>query len=91
MSDRPRRVCLVTTGQPSTDPRVVKEADALSAAGYAVSVVGAFGGDWAMEADRSLLPTRPWRFDLVDWRRDERPWLFWKSRVRQRVAERLSG
>src|SRR5262245_7998845 len=89
MPDVPRRVCLVTTGQPSTNPRLVKEADALSAAGYDVTVVGAFGGDWAIQADRSLLAQKPWAFDLVDWRRESRPLLFWKSRVRQRVAQPL--
>src|SRR6187401_1014366 len=86
-----RRVCLVTTGQPSTNPRLVKEADALAAAGYLVTVVGAFGGDWAIEADRSLLATRTWPFDLIDWRRERQPLLFWKSRVRQRVAQPLSA
>ena len=91
MSEQPRRVCLVTTGQPSTNPRLVKEADALAAAGYRVTVVGAFGGDWAVEADRSLLATKMWPFDLVDWRRERRPLLFWRSRVRQRVAQPLAA
>ena len=89
MSDRPRRVCLVSTGQPSTNPRLVKEADALVAAGYAVQAVGAFGGDWAIDADRSLLSSRQWSFDLVDWRRSARPLLFWKTRVRQRLLQSL--
>jgi len=91
MPKRLGRVCLVTTGQPSTNPRLVKEADALAAAGYFVTVVGAFGGDWAIEADRSLLATRAWPFDLIDWRRERQPLLFWKSRVRQRVAQPLSA
>lgn len=36
-----RRVCLITPGHVSTNPRLVKEADALAAAGYATHVVAA--------------------------------------------------
>ncbi|MEO7190502.1 MAG: hypothetical protein ABI051_05555 [Vicinamibacterales bacterium] len=90
MPDSRPRVCLVTTGQPSTNPRLVKEADALSSAGYAVEVVGASAGAWAIDADRLLLPGRSWNFELVDWRRDAGGWLFWKSRLRQHISLRLS-
>lgn len=54
------RVCLVTTGQPSTNPRLVKEADALVAAGYDVRVVCACWVDWALEADQQMLRLRGW-------------------------------
>jgi glycosyltransferase involved in cell wall biosynthesis len=54
------RVCLVTTGQPSTNPRLVKEADALAASGYAVDVICAYWVDWASDADRALLTSRRW-------------------------------
>ena len=39
MSPKKSRICLVTPGQPSTNPRLVKEADALCEAGYDVQVV----------------------------------------------------
>ena len=35
------RICLVTTGQPACNPRLVKEADALVDAGFDVHVVAA--------------------------------------------------
>ena len=44
-------VCLVTTGHPSTNPRLVKEADALVAAGYTVRVVSCRFQAWADAAD----------------------------------------
>jgi hypothetical protein len=62
------RVCLVTTGQPSTTPRLVKEADALTANGYRVHVVGAHWIDWADASDRVLLASRRWTSTIVDWR-----------------------
>ena len=59
MSARSRHICLVTPGHLSTNPRLVKEADALAAAGYRVSVVAARFIPWADEADREFAD-RPW-------------------------------
>ncbi|HEX7084773.1 MAG TPA: glycosyltransferase [Vicinamibacterales bacterium] len=80
------RVCLVTTSQPSANPRLVKEADALAAAGYDVHVVGAHWVDWATESDARLLARRRWTMSFVDWRRTVNPALWWKSRLRQHAA-----
>lgn len=84
-------ICLVTTGQPSTSPRVVKEADALAGAGFTISVVGAHWAPWADTTDQALLATRRWTCTLVDWRRASRPGLFWTSRVRHALARRLAA
>ncbi len=59
-----RHICLVTPGHLSTNPRLVKEADALSAAGYAVSIVAARFIPWADAAD-SEFAVRPWRVKKV--------------------------
>jgi glycosyltransferase involved in cell wall biosynthesis len=83
-------ICLITTGQPSTNPRLVKEADALTAAGYTVTVVGAHWAEWAHETDEQLLATRRWRCVLADWRRSTNPSLFWKTRVRHAVGRKLA-
>jgi len=84
-----RRICLVTTGQPASNPRLVKEADALVAAGHDVHVIGAFAGQWAVDAEPTVMATRSWTLEVVDWRREASPWLYWRSRVRQHVAKRI--
>lgn len=81
-----RRICLVTTGQPSTNPRLVKEADALVANGYEVHVVGAHWAEWADRTDAQLKAGRAWSVHVIDWRREHAPWLFWKTRVRHFLA-----
>lgn len=53
------RVCLVTSGHLSTNPRLVKEADALASSGYDVSIVCARFAAWADRADREF-ESRPW-------------------------------
>ncbi len=59
-----RRICLVTPGHLSTNPRLVKEADALMAAGHEVSIVSARFIPWADAADGEF-ENRPWRIRKV--------------------------
>jgi glycosyltransferase involved in cell wall biosynthesis len=54
------KVCLITPGHLSTNPRVVKEADALAGAGYDVTVIAATFQKWSREADEAFA-SRPWR------------------------------
>ncbi|MEC9347796.1 MAG: hypothetical protein VYB54_16335 [Pseudomonadota bacterium] len=54
-----RLVCLVTPGHLATNPRLVKEADALVAAGYRVCVIACDYIAWAREAEAEFAD-RPW-------------------------------
>jgi glycosyltransferase involved in cell wall biosynthesis len=55
-----KRIVLLTPGHLSTNPRLVKEADALAEAGHDVSVIAAEFITWARQADRSFA-SRPWK------------------------------
>ena len=57
----PRHICLVTGAHVWRNPRLVKEADALSAAGFRVTVVGPILTPADQERDLALLSGRPWR------------------------------
>lgn len=59
-----QRICLVTPGHLSTNPRLVKEADALVSAGYDVSIVSSRFIEWADEVDREF-ENRSWRVEKV--------------------------
>jgi glycosyltransferase involved in cell wall biosynthesis len=85
------QVCLITTAQPSGNPRLVKEADALSGAGFSVRVVGAFHSDWARAFDRTLVASRQWSTEIFDWNRVTSPGAYWKTRVRYYGARRLAS
>jgi glycosyltransferase involved in cell wall biosynthesis len=84
------RICLVTPGQPSTNPRLVKEADALSEAGYDVQVVACKYQAWADEADATF-KDRDWS---PKWLRygpmASRPRDLWQ-RLRRRGSKELAG
>jgi hypothetical protein len=60
------RICLLAPGQPSVDPRLVKEADALHEVGHEVQVVCAHYIDRADQADRQLLKNRAWWLLLAE-------------------------
>jgi hypothetical protein len=51
MLPRISRICSITPGQPSTNPRLAKRADVLHDAGYDVRMVVWKYGVWANEAD----------------------------------------
>ncbi len=59
------RVCLVTPGHLSSTPRLVKEADALHAAGFKVRVVAADHFAAVRPLDESILARTAWHCDRV--------------------------
>jgi len=78
-----KKICLVSDGQPSTNPRFLKEADALYEAGYDLTVIFCQGwAHWAMESDKKILSKRRWKYQSVVWSVKENPYLFYKSRLR---------
>jgi hypothetical protein len=54
MKKKIKHICLVTPAHLSTNPRLIKEADALTEAGYKVSIVSARFMSWSDEADREF-------------------------------------
>ena len=56
-----RAVCLIGPGHVASNPRLVKEADALHAAGFRVRVVSGTSHPLVEPLDQALLASRPWR------------------------------
>src|SRR3989442_11634678 len=76
-----KKICLVSDGQPSTNPRLVKEADALFEAGYDLTVIFCQGwADWATESDKRLLAKTKWKHKSIRWSKELNPFLYQKSR-----------
>ena len=77
-----KTIVLITTGQPSVNPRIVKEADALQATGYKVIVLYCFWIQWAMGADAELLKNVKWDHQLIGGSPSFNKWqyIFTKSR-----------
>lgn len=55
-----QHVVLLTSGQPSLNPRLIKEADSLSFSGYKVTVIYQYWNDWGTKLDEGILPLKDW-------------------------------
>jgi hypothetical protein len=82
-------VCLITIAQPSTNPRLVKEADALTKAGYNVQVICAHLSPWADPLDRQLLSSRSWQCRYIGGSRQHQQIQYILSRFRHGISRRL--
>jgi hypothetical protein len=80
------RICLITPGQLATNPRLVKEADALAAHGHDVVVITGCFVAWACEADLCFAD-RPWRLIA---RLPFGPMAPWPTRLCQTLGHRLA-
>jgi len=56
-----KKIVIVTSGQPSLNPRAVKEADALYNAGYDVLMIYQFWNAWGTKLDETLLAGKKWK------------------------------
>jgi glycosyltransferase involved in cell wall biosynthesis len=86
-------VVIITPGYLCSNPRTVKEADALTAGGLRVRVVCAQGpGQWARDFDREILDGKRWDARAFRWSsKRAREWLgYWRSTVRFYAFNRLA-
>lgn len=60
------RFTLVTSAHVANNPRLVKEADALTGAGHLVRVVAPLQHRWLADRDDALMARRGWRLERVD-------------------------
>lgn len=82
-------VCLLTPGQPSTNPRLVKEADALIEAGHQVHIVCAHWASWADETDKLLLDSRKLKCTYVGGHPKSDSSKYRLTRLRHRLGREL--
>jgi glycosyltransferase involved in cell wall biosynthesis len=77
-----KKIVLLSVGQPSTNPRLVKEANALADKGYEVSVIYSFWTRWAREADLRLFEQVTWKPILAGGSPFENKFIYFYTRLR---------
>lgn len=85
-----KKIVLISTGQPATNPRLVKEADALTAAGYDVTILYSHVIDWASAVERKSFQNVLWKPRLVGGSPSQRILLYFFTRLRFRLAQGLN-
>ena len=81
---------MITSGQPSLNPRLVKEADALAGAGYEVTVLYAYWNDWGTKFDKELIPTKKWKAICVGGDPYQKKQIYFFSRMIYGFAKMMS-
>ena len=84
-------IVLISSGQPSLNPRLVKEADSLTEAGYTVTVIYQYWNKWGTALDMQLLQTKKWKSIRVGGDPSAAKFVYLKSRIRQKLAMKLSN
>ncbi|MEZ5039042.1 MAG: hypothetical protein R2828_04095 [Saprospiraceae bacterium] len=82
---------MITTGQPSSNPRLVKEADALTAKGFQVSVYYCHWAKWADINDEKLLKEKEWNAFRCGGHPNKNIVRWYFTRFRQKLARNLPG
>lgn len=81
---------LITPGQPSSNPRLAKEAVALYQAGYEVSVLYCFWTAWAEESDTRLFASYPGiRWICAGGRPGNGMSAYWYTRLRHKLQRKM--
>ncbi len=86
-----KRVTFITTGQPTTNPRLVKEAEALIAQGYQVKVIFCYYQPWALKFDPAITNKSPGVYMLCGGNPISSKISYYKTRIRQKISKYLCG
>lgn len=81
------KIVLITSGQPSLNPRLVKEADTLADAGYEVTVLYAYWNDWGTTFDNEQLPQKKWKSIRVGGDPGKQPLTYFFSRILYKITK----
>lgn len=84
------KIVIITPGQPAVNPRVVKEADALTDAGYDVTVLYCFWIQWASDADEVLLKNVKWKYKLIGGSPTKNKGTYYFTRIRLKINNYLN-
>lgn len=79
------KVVIVTSGQPSLNPRLVKEADALCESGYVVTVLYQYWNEWGTREDIELLKNKQWKAIRIGGSPKEQKITYWSRKILQKI------
>lgn len=87
-----KKIVIVTTGQPSTNPRMLKEYQTLKEEGYTVKVFYSFWAHWAEASDKTLFNSGRISqndFILIGGSPSYQKWKYYYSRLGSRISKIL--
>lgn len=84
-----RKIVIITSGQPSLNPRLIKEADLLAELGDDVTVLYQYWNNWGTELDHAILKDKKWKAVKVGGDPIHQKISYWITRLRHKVFNKL--
>jgi glycosyltransferase involved in cell wall biosynthesis len=84
-----KNITFITTGQPTTNPRLVKEAETLHKLGYSIKVICCFYQQWAQKPDEALTGKYPGMYIYCGGDPVVKKAPYFKTRIRQKLSTLL--
>lgn len=81
-----KKAVFITTGQPTTNPRLVKEAEILDRLGYDVKVICCFYQQWAQQFDDAIISRHPGMFIYCGGHPINNRLNYYQTRLRQKIS-----
>ena len=81
-----KSIIIISSGQPSLNPRLVKEADALANSGFQVTVLYAFWNNWGTQYDVDLLAAKKWKAIRLGGGPKQKPFIYFLSRLTHKIS-----
>jgi hypothetical protein len=89
--EKNKRIVIITTGQPSVNPRIVKEADAFALHGHEVIVLYCFWIDWAQKADERIFKKSKWNHKQIGGTPFNNSRIYWFTRIQFKLVRTLNS
>ncbi|MGF7038445.1 glycosyltransferase [Mucilaginibacter lappiensis] len=86
-----KNITFITTGQPTTNPRLVKEAETLIGLGYRVKVICCFYQSWAQKFDQEIISRNKNVYIYCGGDPEVHRAAYFKTRIRQKICSLLFG
>lgn len=83
------KIVLITSGQPSLNPRLVKEADALTGSGFQVTVIYQYWNVWGTKTDQLWLSSKKWSAIRIGGSPKQHKVVYWLSRFQHKTVKTL--
>ena len=80
-----KTIVIVSTSQPSSNPRMRKEADALASNGHSVHVLYAFTTNWAEKEDAAILKRSDWTYERIGGSPNSEKTTYFLSRLTRKI------
>lgn len=84
-----KKILLISSGQPSVNPRLVKEADALIEAGYNLTIIYQYWNEWGSKHDLSLFENKKWDIYRIGGSPIDGKLEYWLTRFQHKVGQFL--